>query len=82
MSQQHSHRFVEEYEGLVGYGLDRESDEFTMTYYLQKFSDDALMALIRPRLTDAEIAEVFDLITRLMKKHLSEEEYHQVFLKD
>ncbi len=82
MTQLHTHRFVEEYDGLVGYGLDRESDEHTLTYYLQKFSDDALMALIRSRLTDAEIGELFDLMTRLMKKHLSEEEYHQFFLKD
>ncbi|MBW1763489.1 MAG: cytoplasmic protein, partial [Deltaproteobacteria bacterium] len=35
----HSHKFVEEYEGLVGFGMDRETDENTLIYYLQKFSD-------------------------------------------
>ena len=82
MAKQHTHRFVEEYDGLVGFGLNREVDEYTLTYYLQKFSDDELMALIRPRLTDSEMEALFDLIARLMKQHLTEEEYHRYFLRD
>jgi hypothetical protein len=82
MAEQHSHRFVEEYEGLVGFGLDRETDEYTLTYYLQKFSDDELMALIRSKLTESEMEELFNLVARLMKQHLTEEEYHRYFLKD
>jgi len=82
LAKQHSHRFVEEYDGLVGFGLDRTTDENTVTYYLQKFSDDELMALIRPRLTDSEMEELFDLVARLMKQHLTEAEYHSYFLKD
>jgi hypothetical protein len=78
----HSHRFVEEYDGLVGFGLDRKTDESTLTCYLQKFSDDDLAALIMPRLADAEMEELFDLINRLMKNHMGEEEYHRYFLKD
>ncbi len=78
----HSHNFVEEYDGLVGFGLDRETDEYTLTYYLQKFSDDRLMALIRGRMSDSELEELFDLIARLMKTNMSEEEYHKYFLKD
>ncbi|MBW1828689.1 MAG: cytoplasmic protein [Deltaproteobacteria bacterium] len=82
MAEQHSHRFVEEYEGLVGFGLDRGTDEYTLTYYLQKFSDDELMALIRSRLTESEMEELFNLVARLMKLHLTEEEYHRYFLKE
>ncbi|MCP4682773.1 MAG: cytoplasmic protein [Desulfobacterales bacterium] len=78
----HSHNFVEEYDGLVGFGLDRETDEYTLTYYLQKFSDDRLMAMIRGRMADSELEELFDLIARLMKNNMSEEEYHRYFLKD
>ncbi len=78
----HSHKFVEEYDGLVGFGLDRETDEFTLTYYLQKFSDDRLMALIRGRMADSELEELFDLMARLMKNHMSEEEYHRYFLHE
>ena len=79
---QHTHHFVEEYDGLVGFGMDREGDENTVVYYLQKFSDDALMNLMKNRLSQEELEEVFNLTTRLLKTHLSEEEYHRYFLKD
>ena len=78
----HTHNFVENYQGLVGYGADRETDENTVIYYLQKFSDDRFMAVITKRMTDGELQEVFDLINRLLKKHLTESEYHELFLKD
>jgi len=80
--QKHSHKFVEEYDGLVGFGLSREVDEHTLTYYLQKFSDDQLMALIRGRMSDEDMEEVFNLLGRLLKEYLSNEEYHTYFLKD
>jgi len=78
----HTHNFVENYQGLVGYGADRETDENTIIYYLQKFSDDKFMATIIKRMTEAELLETFEFITRLLKKHLTESEYHQLFLKD
>ena len=77
----HTHRFVEEYQGLVGFGLDRDTDEKSLRVFLQKFSDDALMAALVPRMTETEINEVLDLISRLLKQHLNEEEYHRLFLK-
>jgi hypothetical protein len=80
--QKHSHKFVEEYDGLVGFGLSREVDEHTLTYYLQKFSDDQLMALIRGRISDEDMEEVFNLLGRLLKEYLNDEEYHRYFLKD
>ena len=78
----HSHRFVEEYDGLIGFGFDRQTNENTLTYYLQKFSDDQFVALIRERMSDADIEELFNLLGDLLKKHLSEDEYHTYFLKD
>jgi hypothetical protein len=33
-------------------------------------------------MTDAELAETFDLVTRLLRRHLKESEYHRLFLKD
>jgi hypothetical protein len=80
--EKNKHRFVEEYDGLVGFGLTRETDECTLIYYLQRFSEDQLMALIRDRMSQEDMEAIFNLITRLMKKHLSEEEYHKHFLKD
>ncbi len=78
----HRHRFVEEYDGLVGFGLDRETDALTLTYYLQKFSDDDLMALIRGRMAEEDVQALFDMVAGLLRKYLSEEEYHKYFLKD
>jgi hypothetical protein len=78
----HSHNFVETYEGLVGFGADRQTDENTVVYYLQKFSDDRLMKTIIKRLSDEELSEIFGLITRLLKNHLVDNEYHKFFLKE
>jgi hypothetical protein len=79
---QHSHSFVENYDGLLGFGFDRETDENTIICYLQKFSDDSLMKALVEKLSDEELGEIFSLITRLLKKHLTEDEYHVFFLKD
>jgi len=78
----HSHDFVENYDGLLGFGLDRETDEKTITCYLQKFSDDELLKVLIKRLTNDELEEIFAMITRMMKNHFSEPEYHQYFLKE
>lgn len=78
----HTHEFVETYDGLPAYGLDRETDEKTLIYYLQKFSDDTLMHTLVKRLTDEEIEALYNTLNRLMKNHLSEAEYHRLFLKD
>lgn len=79
---QHSHQFVETYDGLVGYGLNRETNENTLVYYLQKFSDDKLMKVLMSRLSDMEMDDLFDRISALLSGHLTEEEYHQLFLKE
>ena len=82
MEKIHSHDFVENYSGLVGFGADRETDENTIIYYLQKFSDDTLMARLVKRMTDGELGEIFELVNRIMKRHFKESEYHSLFLKD
>ena len=78
----HSHHFVNEYEGLIGFGLDRETDEKSLMVYLQKFSDDTFLKTLVPRLSETEIQDLFELISRLLKTHLKEEEYHRLFLKE
>ena len=80
--QKHTHNFVETYSGLVGYGAGRKTDENTIIYYLQKFSADKLMAILTKRMTDEELLEIFDLINRILKNHLTESEYHHLFLGD
>ena len=78
----HTHNFVETYDGLVGFGLDRETNENTVIYYLQKFSDDALMDQLRKRLADEDLSDLFNMLSSLLRKHLSENEYHALFLKE
>jgi hypothetical protein len=80
--KKHSHRFVETFDGFLGYGLDRQSDEDTVQVYLQKFSDDDLMKTILKRMTDDELTEVFETTSKMLKKYLTEPEYHQLFLKE
>jgi len=78
----HTHHFVESYDGLVGFGFNRETDERTLRYYLQKFSDDALLENLLKKMSDRELLDLFDVMTGLLKKHLSDGEYHRLFLKD
>lgn len=78
----HSHSFVEEYDGLVGFGFSREVDEHTLTYYLQKFSDDEFISVLRARMSRQDMEALFDHLTGIMKRYLKDEEYHRYFLKD
>ena len=77
-----THHFVHEYDGLGAFGLDRATDEETLMFYLQKFSEDNFMKTLLPRLSDEELEELYLLINQKLKAHLSEDEYHGVFLKD
>ena len=78
----HTHTFANKYDGFIGFGLDRKSDEDSLVVYLQKFSDDTLMETLKKRMSEEEINQVVDLIHSLMSKHFTEDEYHRLFLKD
>jgi hypothetical protein len=80
--KRHCHEFVDNYQGLVGFGMDHETDGNTVRYYLQKFSDDQLMNHLIPRMSHEELEEIFVLINRILRNHLTEGEYHCLFLKD
>jgi hypothetical protein len=81
-SAKHRHTFVDTYDGMVAFGFSREVDEKSLIYYLQKFSDDDLMKILVPRMSDDDINKFFELISQTMRKHMQEEEYHRYFLKD
>ncbi len=79
----HRHEFVNNFdEGSIAFGFNRELDEKSLIAYLQKFTDDDLMNLLVKRFSDADISEMVDFVTRILRKHLTEEEYHECFLKD
>ena len=68
----HSHRFVETFDGIAGYGLDRQTNEHTVQLYLQKFSDDRLMETILTRMTDDDLTEIFEMTSKMLRKYLTE----------
>ena len=80
--QRHSHRFLETYDGMMAFGYSREEDERSLMAFLQMFAEDEFMRLLCRRISDSEIEELVDHLTGLMKRHLSEAEYHKYFLKD
>jgi len=49
--------------------------------YSEKFSDDTFLKTLIPRLSENDIHEIFELISRLLKTHLKEE-YHKSRLTD
>jgi hypothetical protein len=66
----------------ISFGFDRATDEKSLALFLACFADRKLLETLLPRLSDEEIMEVVDFIGRLMHKHLSEEEYHELFLSE
>lgn len=77
-----THNFIQEYKGLGAFGLDRETDEETIMFYLQKFSEDSFLKAFISRLSDLELEEIYFFINKNLKQHISENEYHTLFLKD
>ena len=77
-----THNFIQEYKGVGAFGMDRKTDEETIMFYLQKFSEDSFLTTFIPRLSDEELEEIYLFINGKLKQHLIEEEYHTLFLKD
>lgn len=77
-----SHQFIQEYTGLGAFGMGRQTDEETVMFYLQKFSEDTFLKTLLPRLSDAELEEIYLWVNRHLKAHINEDEYHHLFLKD
>ena len=62
------------------FGLDRATDEQSLITFLKQFSEDRLLGTLAPRMSEEEIHPVVDLLTMVMRNHLSGEEYHSLFL--
>ena len=88
--EKHSHRHVETYEGLVGFGLDRKTDEASFVSYLQQFSDDELLMtrripggsdeqLFTLSLADGGQSELFQVSPRLRGLALSPDKRYMVY---
>lgn len=77
-----THNFIQNYTGLGAFGMDRKTDEETIMFYLQKFSEDTFLEALLPRLSDEELEGIYAFVNETLKKHLTEDEYHELFLKD
>lgn len=77
-----THQFIQEYDGIAAFGMDRASDEETIMFYLQKFSEDSFMKALLPKLSDQELEEIYEWVNAYLKKYIPEDEYHSLFLKD
>jgi hypothetical protein len=66
----------------IVFGLDRQTDEAAITSFIKRFANDKLLQALVPRLGDREIEELLDLLSSTMGKHLSDKEYHNLFLSD
>lgn len=64
----------------ICFGWDRATDEQSCQAFVRRFGRPELLAVLTPRLTDSELTGLIDHISGLMKKHLSEREYHSLFL--
>ncbi len=62
------------------FGINRTTDEQSLISFLQHFSNDRLIRELVPRMTEQEITQVVDLLSLIMKNHLTGDEYHSLFL--
>ena len=66
----------------IVFGFDRDTDERSLAQFLQHFTDRSLLKILLPRLQNDEILATVDFLTAIMRRHLSEKEYHSIFLAD
>ena len=66
----------------ICFGLNRETDEQSLLLFLKLFSRDELLQALIPRLDEDEIITLVDQLTGILRKHLQEKEYHELFLAD
>lgn len=62
------------------FGMSRAKDEESLATFLKLFCDERLTSALIPRMSDTDINQVVDTLTRIMRNNLTHEEYHQLFL--
>jgi hypothetical protein len=66
----------------IVFGFDRATDERSLGQFLERFVDKQVMNTLLPRLQDEDITDIVDFLTGIMRKHMSEKEYHALFLAE
>ena len=66
----------------ICFGLNRATDERSLAFFLRLFNRDELLNTLVSRLADEEISGLVDHLTGILHRHLTEKEYHELFLGD
>lgn len=66
----------------IAFGFDRGMDERSLQLFLQRFADAKVTAVLLPRMQDKDITATVDFLTAILRKYLSEDEYHRFFLAE
>ena len=67
---------------MIAFGFDRATDEQSLEAFLRRFSDPELLKTLLPRIANEEITATVDFLTSILHKHLTEKEYHSLFLAE
>ncbi len=62
------------------FGLNLELDRESLSCFLQLMGRPALATTLTARLSSEEIQEIVHYFTGILKKNMSEDEYHELFL--
>lgn len=62
------------------FGLSRELDRESIICFLQLIGNQKLTETLAKRLSEEEIQEIVQFFTGVLKKNMTEEEYHTLFL--
>jgi len=68
--------------GQICFGLSLGLDRSSMATFLQLCGERDFAEIFAGRLSEAEILTLADHVMGLVRRHLSEDEYHRIFLKD
>ncbi len=62
------------------FGLNRQEDERSLADFLRLFAEPRLTSTLVPRMSDQEISDIVAMLSAILRRHLSEKEYHALFL--
>jgi hypothetical protein len=64
----------------ICFGLNRQTDEESLHYFIRAFANPELLDVLVPRMTEDEMTRLLDDLSTLMGRHFKEKEYHKLFL--
>lgn len=77
-----AHTFMKPDPAKICFGLSEELDRSSLTHFLRLSGGKHFAEVFSSRLSSEEIHQLSDMFMVLIRKHLSEQEYHSLFLQD